>query len=266
VARKSTGGKAPRMQLASKAARKSAPSTGGVKKPLRKRTKADPWSTPKKRKNADKTPAAGGLKLARLGYNSVGGGGRGGAVEEEEEEEAAEESDDDMGYGLFDGPTPGFPSAASKRTTNPKTRSAAKNIGFDESGTSIITVSDRFRTMNKFLIVAPLGPLLQRLIARQSFEGSWTGVTDLLCDEMGISGEASRSAVNMLIDNLKLARLKAEQLLGTASVVLFLEKKMEDDEETWELVVEKARAWLDEAVSEQVLAELWKLAEGVIGL
>ncbi len=39
TARKSTGGKAPRKQLASKAARKSAPSaaTGGVKKPHRYR-------------------------------------------------------------------------------------------------------------------------------------------------------------------------------------------------------------------------------------
>ncbi|EHB02702.1 Histone H3.3 [Heterocephalus glaber] len=33
TARKSTGGKAPRKQLATKAAHKSAPSTGGVKKP-----------------------------------------------------------------------------------------------------------------------------------------------------------------------------------------------------------------------------------------
>ncbi|XP_004644877.1 histone H3.3-like [Octodon degus] len=37
MARKSTGGKAPRKQLATKAARKSAPSTGGVKKPHRYR-------------------------------------------------------------------------------------------------------------------------------------------------------------------------------------------------------------------------------------
>ncbi|GAA98260.1 uncharacterized protein L969DRAFT_340017 [Mixia osmundae IAM 14324] len=37
TARKSTGGKAPRKQLAAKAARKSAPSTGGVKKPHRYR-------------------------------------------------------------------------------------------------------------------------------------------------------------------------------------------------------------------------------------
>ena len=35
TARKSTGGKAPRKQLASKAARKSAPTSGGVKKPHR---------------------------------------------------------------------------------------------------------------------------------------------------------------------------------------------------------------------------------------
>eukprot|EP01017_Pseudomicrothorax_dubius_P014811 TRINITY_DN17334_c0_g1_i2.p1 TRINITY_DN17334_c0_g1~~TRINITY_DN17334_c0_g1_i2.p1 ORF type:complete len:129 (+),score=40.20 TRINITY_DN17334_c0_g1_i2:104-490(+) len=37
TARKSTGAKAPRKQLAAKAARKSAPATGGVKKPHRYR-------------------------------------------------------------------------------------------------------------------------------------------------------------------------------------------------------------------------------------
>ena len=37
TARKSTGGKAPRKQLAAKAARKSAPAAGGVKKPHRYR-------------------------------------------------------------------------------------------------------------------------------------------------------------------------------------------------------------------------------------
>lgn len=37
TARKSTGGKAPRAQLATKAARKGAPQTGGIKKPHRYR-------------------------------------------------------------------------------------------------------------------------------------------------------------------------------------------------------------------------------------
>ncbi|XP_058868211.1 uncharacterized protein LOC117398946 [Acipenser ruthenus] len=42
TARKSTGGKAPRKQLATKAARKSAPATGGVKKPHRYRPGTPP--------------------------------------------------------------------------------------------------------------------------------------------------------------------------------------------------------------------------------
>ena len=37
TARKSTGGKAPRFQLATKAARRSAPASGGIKKPHRYR-------------------------------------------------------------------------------------------------------------------------------------------------------------------------------------------------------------------------------------
>ena len=37
TARKSTGGKAPRKRLATKAARRSAPATGGIKKPHRYR-------------------------------------------------------------------------------------------------------------------------------------------------------------------------------------------------------------------------------------
>nr|CAH7726131.1 unnamed protein product [Callosobruchus chinensis]CAI5858637.1 unnamed protein product [Callosobruchus analis]CAH7731505.1 unnamed protein product [Callosobruchus chinensis]CAH7731823.1 unnamed protein product [Callosobruchus chinensis]CAH7732887.1 unnamed protein product [Callosobruchus chinensis] len=54
TARKSTGGKAPRKQLATKAARKSAPATGGVKKPHRYRP-----ATKAARKSA---PATGGVK------------------------------------------------------------------------------------------------------------------------------------------------------------------------------------------------------------
>ncbi|CAO2599254.1 Histone H3 [Lemmus lemmus] len=54
TARKSTGGKAPRKQLATKAARKSAPATGGVKKPHRYRP-----GTVAARKSA---PATGGVK------------------------------------------------------------------------------------------------------------------------------------------------------------------------------------------------------------
>ncbi len=56
TARKSTGGKAPRKQLATKAARKSAPATGGVKKPHRYRPG---------------TVALREIRVARLNYHTV---------------------------------------------------------------------------------------------------------------------------------------------------------------------------------------------------
>ena len=102
------------------------------------------------------------------------------------------------------------------------------------------------------------GTLLQRLIARQSFEGSWEAIDKLPFDEMKLDRDAASLA------NDQLNEQNSEQLLATAVVVLFLEKKMRDEEETWELVVEKARAWLGSEVAEDVLARVWQLAEGVV--
>jgi len=85
---------------------------------------------------------------------------------------------------------------------------------------------------------------------------------------MSISRDAARSAVDTLIDVSKQAldRTKAEQLLSTAIVVVYLETKMEDEEDTWELVVEKARTWLEDTVDENVLGETWKLAQSTVGV
>lgn len=63
----------------------------------------------------------------------------------------------------------------------------------------------------------------------------------------------------------KLTEANAHQVLATATVVLFLEKKMQDEEETWELIVEKARAWLENEVAEDVLAQVWQLAKDIVG-
>ena len=103
------------------------------------------------------------------------------------------------------------------------------------------------------------GTLLQRLIARQSFEGSWAAIDKLPCDEMELDRDAASKAVTQLTE------MNASRILATATVVMFLEKKMQDDQETWELVVEKARAWLENEVAEDVLALVWQMAEGVVG-
>ncbi|KAF2824697.1 hypothetical protein CC86DRAFT_468030 [Ophiobolus disseminans] len=185
TARMSTGGQAPRKQLASKAARKSAPSTGGVKTPARKRTSADPWTVKKKSKKA----------AAAAQHDSE---------EEEEEEDGAETPDQDS-------------------------------------------------------------PLLERLIARQSFDGSWAAIPGPICDEMNVDRDAAYAALEKL--EQMISSKKSEQVLSTAIVIVYLEKHMQDEEETWELVVEKARTWLEGVVSDEaVLAEVWLVAENLVGV
>jgi hypothetical protein len=103
-----------------------------------------------------------------------------------------------------------------------------------------------------------LGTLLQRLIARQSFEGSWLAIDKLPCEEMKLDRDAASKAVTQLTET------KADQILATATVVMFLERNMQDEEETWELVVEKARAWLEDEVAEGVLAQVWDLAKAIV--
>jgi hypothetical protein len=47
------------------------------------------------------------------------------------------------------------------------------------------------------------------------------------------------------------------QVLVTAVVVTFLEQHMTDLEGIWELIVQKARDWLDGNVDEKILEQAW---------
>ncbi|KAJ6633922.1 hypothetical protein lerEdw1_014241, partial [Lerista edwardsae] len=85
TARKSTGGKAPRKQLATKAARKSAPATGGVKKPHRYRPgtalpevdgAADPQAALPAPGARDRAGLQDGPALPELGRDGAAGGER----------------------------------------------------------------------------------------------------------------------------------------------------------------------------------------------
>ncbi|CAN9132893.1 unnamed protein product [Alternaria alternata] len=277
-----TGG--VRRQLASKAARKSAPSSaGGVKKPPRKRRSTstrDPWTT--------KKPSSGGFTAyggspfgapeefgARssasqsstgfFGVASRGGRGlgRGGAMRHRKvapqatndchdlslDMEEKEESDEDMGFALMDSPV--SPQSPGKKPRNGRQNRANRSAYSPTSPSS--PNSKRQKSEEE------TGTLLQRLIARQSFEGSWAAIDKLLCDEMKLDRDAASKAI------AKLTETNADKVLATATVVMFLEKKMQDEEETWELVVEKARAWLENELAEDVLAQVWQLAEGIVG-
>jgi len=148
--------------------------------------------------------------------------------------EEKEESDEDMGFALMDSPV--SPQSPAYSPTSPSSPNSKRQKTEEETGT-----------------------LLQRLIARQSFEGSWAAIDKLPCDEMKLDRDAASKAI------AKLTETNADKVLATATAVMFLEKKMQDEEETWELVVEKARAWLENELAEDVLAQVWQLAEGIVG-
>ncbi|KAH3943208.1 hypothetical protein HBH70_118000 [Parastagonospora nodorum] len=79
--------------------------------------------------------------------------------------------------------------------------------------------------------------LLHRLISLQTFEGQWVPAGSLLQDleitEERLAGAAAKVGI------------EAEVFL-TAVVVAVFEKKLKEFEGSWELVVDKARAWLEE--------------------
>jgi len=172
-------------------------------------------------------------------------------------------SDEDMGFACLEKASaapmahPGQPSAL--RTLSPAQvlESTGRSGGMKRSSRSAMGPS--FSPPQRQEVQEETGTLLQRLIARQSFEGSWEAIDKLPLDEMKLDRDAASSS------NAQLNEPNSEQLLATAIVVLYLEKKMQDEKETWELVVEKARSWLGSNVTEDVLARVWQLAEDIVG-
>lgn len=81
------------------------------------------------------------------------------------------------------------------------------------------------------------------LIGLQTFEGSWE-VSSSLLSALKIS-EASVTA--------EAGKLKADvKVFVTALVIAVLEGKLKEFEGSWELVVEKARDWLEESFAGDV--------------
>jgi len=98
---------------------------------------------------------------------------------------------------------------------------------------------------------------LHQIIALQSFEGSWE-LDDPLLLVLKLSRVDAESDVLVKIRNT---------VWATVLAIWFLEKKMGDQKDAWELVVEKARGWLDgEGVEKEVVEKLFEAAQGLIGL
>ncbi|ORY19793.1 von Willebrand factor type A domain-domain-containing protein [Clohesyomyces aquaticus] len=246
TARKSTGGKAPRKQLASKAARKSAPSaTVAPRRQLASKAarKSAPSGSPGLEIKSKK-------KRKLSANQSV-------AVAAEAKEEEAEESDEDMGFGLFDdGPDTPAPTSASRFLRIAASYSASRSASV-HSQKQTASGSGAENTMSS-------DELLSKLISKQSFDGSWARAT-LPCNAMGIDRNAARTAAQRLLSaSIGSDEEESATLLATAIVVMFLQTKMEGDEDVWELVVEKAKDWLNSQVTGSDLGLVWKEADALV--
>jgi hypothetical protein len=96
--------------------------------------------------------------------------------------------------------------------------------------------------------------ILQKLIALQSFEGFWDDVTQL----------------SQLV-KVNIAYVKAfpdsvdDKVVATCFAIAYLETKLAGKRDVWDLVVEKARAWLKEQEKEGRLGNGTEGVDDVIG-
>jgi hypothetical protein len=86
---------------------------------------------------------------------------------------------------------------------------------------------------------------MRLLVAHQSFSGVFLYHPRVL-GWLGISVPDFRKAQQHLaIPNSASAQDQSGDLLATALVIVYMEQKLADYKEEWELVVEKARSWLE---------------------
>jgi hypothetical protein len=86
---------------------------------------------------------------------------------------------------------------------------------------------------------------------------------------MGLEVDLVRNQMRQLAHEANLKQTRDNEIEGfesvliTATVVYFLEHMRSADKETWELVVEKARDWLDVSMPRNVHEYLWSSVESI---
>lgn len=104
-------------------------------------------------------------------------------------------------------------------------------------------------------VILPEGDDLDRIVALQTFEGWWK-LDDCLLRILELS---AAEAEKHIPGNVSL------EVWATVLAIRFLEGKLADRKDAWELVVEKARGWIDgQGVSDQVLGQLVEVAGGLL--
>ncbi|KAF2440485.1 hypothetical protein P171DRAFT_524522 [Karstenula rhodostoma CBS 690.94] len=216
-----------------------------------------------------RNPGSGETPKAHQGFLSFSPGPRLMGMEtavDVSEEEKEDSSDTDRGFALFDGGTP--PGSAQGNSGAGRFLKSAASSDSGDSPTmrflkaNVSSSEGKEETDSAF---ADKGRLLENIIAQQSFEGSWASVSVSLRKKMGINSDHYNKAIDDLVKSeSSLDRGKAEAALSTAIVVVYLKEKLADEEETWELIVEKAKSWLEDNLDEGIREALWATATAIV--
>ncbi|KAK5072865.1 hypothetical protein LTR64_000725 [Lithohypha guttulata] len=122
--------------------------------------------------------------------------------------------------------------------------------------------------------VQTMSPLekMQYVIVMQTFRGDWTINEQLLevlsnHPTMNFNGEANVFSATRKAYGSHASEPIPENLindaLGTALAIAWLEKVMNNEEEVWEMVVKKARNWLEEHIGKAKADKLIEAAKTV---
>jgi hypothetical protein len=93
---------------------------------------------------------------------------------------------------------------------------------------------------------------LQALTSLQTFSGSWSWSTDL----ERILGVTLEEITKLNLPSVVTGHAEKDDILATACAVLFFKSKLKEEEDIWEMLVEKAEGWLEDNVGEDGVKEL----------
>ncbi|KAI9667016.1 MAG: hypothetical protein M1829_005623 [Trizodia sp. TS-e1964] len=100
---------------------------------------------------------------------------------------------------------------------------------------------------------------LHHIIDLQSFEGSWE-ISDPLLEVFGVTSAESEQAYQKVGGPSGVSR----NVWATALAIAYFKHSLSNYQESWELVVEKALAWLESKIDERIKAALLQEAENLI--
>ncbi|RMJ10143.1 hypothetical protein CDV36_010250 [Fusarium kuroshium] len=93
---------------------------------------------------------------------------------------------------------------------------------------------------------------LKTLITLQTFSGSWSWSREL----EGVLGVKAKELEKMALPTAVANHKQKDDIVATACVVVFFKSKLKSEEDTWEMLVEKAEGWLADEIGEDAAKEL----------